>query len=238
MRIRCSFIVEPEVHTHHQYAIDILRAWQKQEKEQESNKEVMIGRSNAFHQSLYLSGLYLHKLSPDLPQLVSELLPNDELSVEPLLWQLAQVGIKQKTQDAMLSQSQWQQFSSMLEKHGEEQTQALKTELASVSSSSEGGEGRNLHVQLDNITSLQLELLEKVNKLDAGASKTETINTNQVSQNLESIKSSQQDLIRRLNVISQQLTMPQQSVAIKSAEDDTLETQLKRARSVKAKGLW
>lgn len=240
MRIRCSFIVEPELHTHHQYAIDILRAWQKQEKEMESHKEVMIARSNAFHQSLYLSGLYLHKLSPDLPKLISELLPNDELSVEPLLWQLAQVGIKQKPQDAVLSQPQWQQLTSMLEKHSIDQTEAVKTELGSFSQLEAGV---TIQTQLDNIASLQQALLEGLNKLEIEKGSevnrsSKALETREVNQNLESIKASQQDLIKRVERISQQLKSSSKVAPLEKAEVDSLETQLKRARSVKAKGLW
>ncbi|WP_299007415.1 hypothetical protein [uncultured Shewanella sp.] len=240
MRIRCSFIVEPELHTHHQYAIDILRAWQKQEKEMESHKEVMIARSNAFHQSLYLSGLYLHKLSPDLPKLVSELLPNDELSVEPLLWQLAQVGIKQKPQDAVLSQPQWQQLTSMLEKHNVDQTEALKTEQGTVF---QHDEGLTIQTQLDNIASVQQQLLDRLNKLEVeGASKAvpslKTSDFHKVNLNIESIKASQQDLIKRVERLGLQLKSSSQVAPLEKAEVDSLDTQLKRARSVKAKGLW
>ena len=256
MRIRCSFIVEPEMHTHHQYAIDILRAWQKQEKELESRKELAMQRSNAFHQSLYLSGLYLHKLSPDLPKLVSELLPNDELSVEPLLWQLAQVGIKQNKQDAILSSSQWQQLTSVLDKHGQAQTQALKAELdampqslhqsmyPSMQESTDASEP-SVQTQLKNIEQQQLLLLAQLDEIKLGGLTSHTaslqstsIENEALSQQFQSIQMGQQDLMRRLELMSQQLKHTQVTAPVEKVNSDSLDTQLKRARRVKAKGLW
>ncbi|MCL1127262.1 hypothetical protein [Shewanella surugensis] len=245
MRIRCSFIVEPELHTHHQYAIDILRAWQKQEKELESSKEVAMQRSNAFHQSLYLSGLYLHKLSPDLPKLVSDLLPNDELSVEPLLWQLAQVGIKQQQQGAALSSAQWLQLTSILENHHQTQTQALKAELDSTPLAIKEAAEPNVQAQLKSIEQHQLQLLTHLDglKLNSDTSQSEgsqsaSIENDALRQQLQSIQVGQQDVMRRLELMSQQFQHVQMVTSADKTDKDSLDTQLKRARSVKAKGLW
>ncbi|MGS0725812.1 hypothetical protein ACVBKF_06460, partial [Shewanella sp. 0m-11] len=74
MRIRFNVGLEPEIYDSHSYAIKTLRGWQQQEKARNDETDIVLQRRIQFHRDLYLSGLFLHELAPQLPSMLTQTL--------------------------------------------------------------------------------------------------------------------------------------------------------------------
>ncbi|GIU50745.1 hypothetical protein [Shewanella sp. KT0246] len=138
MRIQCTFNLAPELHEQHGYAIENLRAWQVSEKERSDEKDIAQQRRSIFHRDIYLSGLYLHQLSPELPKLVSEQYRPNGVNAKRITQQISsfddeltcgtQMSIVEAPAIAVLDDSQWLKFEKMLAK----QQQTRQQEQADI----------------------------------------------------------------------------------------------------------
>lgn len=84
MRIRFNVILEPEIYDSHRFAIKSLRLWHQQEKERKDQAETVQQRRDLFHRDIYLSGLFLHKLAPQLPAMLSQTLLLEKVNCQTL----------------------------------------------------------------------------------------------------------------------------------------------------------
>ncbi|KPZ71172.1 hypothetical protein AN944_01914 [Shewanella sp. P1-14-1] len=138
MRIQCTFNLAPELHKQHSFAIDNLRAWQETEKSRGDDKDIALQRRSHFHRDIYLSGLYLHKVSADLPRLISEQYHVDGVSAARLMKQISLFDDTESdlaiepglaTSHQGLEEAQWQELEAILASHREE---VLKQQEASA----------------------------------------------------------------------------------------------------------
>ncbi|WP_282166563.1 hypothetical protein [Shewanella japonica] len=138
MRIQCTFNLAPELHKQHSFAIDNLRAWQETEKSRGDDKDIALQRRSHFHRDIYLSGLYLHQVSADLPRLISEQYHVDGVSAARLMKQISLFDDTESepaiepglaTSHQGLEEAQWQQLEAILASHREE---VLKQQEASA----------------------------------------------------------------------------------------------------------
>lgn len=122
MRIQCTFNLAPELHEQHAYAVENLRSWQVSEKARQDQKDIAQQRRSIFHRDIYLTGLYLYQISPELPKIVSEYYTGNGVSVKKLTQQLAlfdELDVKVEAPilptpvEAELSQTQWQKLEAM-----------------------------------------------------------------------------------------------------------------------------
>lgn len=132
MRIQCTFNLAPELHEQHDFAIENLRAWQISEKARNDDKDIAQQRRSIFHRDIYLSGLYLHQLSPDLPKRVSEQYKPSGVSAKGLTQQVALFDDELLTSANMpieqasgivLDDSQWLKFEGLLAEQQQQFTQ-------------------------------------------------------------------------------------------------------------------
>jgi hypothetical protein len=127
MRFQCSFNLDPVLHEQDGFAVANLRAWQVSEKKRTDDRDTSQQRRSIFNRNIYLSGLYLHQLSADLPRLISEQYNANGVSVKRLTQQVAlfdgaieaqpEIAAVETSNYVVLEDSQWQKFESMLEKH-------------------------------------------------------------------------------------------------------------------------
>ncbi|WP_417350177.1 hypothetical protein [Ferrimonas sp.] len=244
MRIRCSFTLEPEQHQSHNHAVERLRQWQQREKSLESDSQVQLARRNAFHRDLYLSGLFLHQLSPQLTAQLSARLgePNPDAALQQCL---SNAGLLQSGEGA-LSDGQWQQLTSMLKTAMATPKPEATTDLSALSqqleqveqklstipeSSSPAGKPdlSALEGQLAQLVACQQALMEKFDALPER-------NQPDLSPSLLQLKQGQEKLMSQLKGLKGQLVQP--GTGTTEPEPARLESQLEKASRVKAKGIW
>lgn len=132
MQIKCSFTLEPEIYEHHRDAASSLRQWKKQLQASNDNVEIARERVNNFHRQIYLSGLYLHNLAPELPLILSQnFTQNVELKTFVNL--LAAVGVTAdittaapSPTEAILSEQQWQKLTGLVSDIKTQQSQVVE----------------------------------------------------------------------------------------------------------------
>ncbi|GIU50315.1 hypothetical protein TUM4438_35840 [Shewanella sairae] len=246
MRIRFNVGLEPEFYDSHSYAIKCLRLWQQEEKARNDESEVVLQRRIQFHRDLYLSGLFLHELAPQLPAMLTQTLLQDRVNCQTLASQLSSAGLSlQPASENGLSDNQWQKLTAMLEDASLPAKQTTAVDLTEVE---------------QQITQLQQRMLEGQEQLSSAlANATENLATQaqaasatpvQASQQadfsaqLEQLKQGQDKLMAQMKSLSSQLAQVSISATANNSTNDasadtpSLETQLERARRVKSKGLW
>ena len=159
MRFKYTFNLEPESNKQHRFAVDNLRAWHESEKQREDVKDVALSRRDNFHREIYLSGLYLHQLSEELPRLVSKQYCPEGVSSERLMQQLGvvadsnphstQAKANVEADSMILEETQWQRLELMLS----QQQQNIQSATNSHSESLE-------HTRLTLQTALKAEHVE------------------------------------------------------------------------------
>ena len=235
MRIRFNVGLEPELFDSHSYAIQCLRLWQQEEKARNDETDIVLQRRIQFHRDLYLSGLFLHELAPQLPSMLTQTLLQDRVNCQTLASQLSSVGLSlQPAGENGLSDKQWQKLTAMLEE---------------ASLPSQPVETQNLTAIEQQLQQLQLQVehgQEQISNMlnhlpEATSSQPQTDLTAQFDQ----LKQGQDKLMAQMKSLTSQLAqVSATSLANHSANDDSnqetpsLETQLERARRVKSKGLW
>ncbi|GIU05931.1 MULTISPECIES: hypothetical protein [unclassified Shewanella] len=256
MRIRFNVGLEPELFDSHSYAIKCLRLWQQEEKSRNDETDTVLQRRIQFHRDLYLSGLFLHELAPQLPSMLTQTLLQDKVNSQTLAYQIKSAGLSlEPATENGLSEQQWQKLSSMLETASLANSQS---ELANLTA---------IEQQLAQLQQLMLEGQEQLSSVlthsatnqaearNKGARNKEKSQTEVSSETvqqqpdfsaqLSQLKQGQEKLMAQMKSLSSQLAQVSgTSLANHSANDasnqetPSLETQLERARRVKSKGLW
>ncbi|MEZ9593337.1 hypothetical protein AB4298_01740 [Shewanella sp. 10N.261.52.F9] len=251
MRIRFNVGLEPELFDSHSYAIQCLRLWQQEEKARNDETDIVLQRRIQFHRDLYLSGLFLHELAPQLPSMLTQTLLQDKVNSQTLACQLKSAGlVLEPAAENGLSELQWQKLSTMLEAASLPKQQSEPLNLTAIEQ------------QLAQLQQLMLEGQEQLSSAltHSAASQAEARN-NETSQTevsddtklhqpdfsaqLSQLKQGQEKLMAQMKSLSSQLAQVSVSTVANSSANDasnletpSLETQLERARRVKSKGLW
>lgn len=223
MRIRFNVGLEPEIHDAHSYAIKALRRWQQQEKARNDEPDIVQQRRTQFHRDLYLSGLFLHELAPQLPSMLSQTLLQDKVNCHTLACQLHSAGLAlDASEDKGLSEQQWQKLTAMVER-------------ANVPQPTSNVDFSAIEQQLEQLQQGQEQLSHQLSQLPAVA---ETAQPHaELATQFSQLKQGQEQLMAQIKALRSQLA---QTPATPAAPDDapSLTTQLERASRVKSKGLW
>ncbi|MGS0681527.1 hypothetical protein ACVBIL_10225 [Shewanella sp. 125m-7] len=226
MRIRFNVGLEPEIYDSHSYAIKTLRGWQQQEKARNDETDIVLQRRIQFHRDLYLSGLFLHELAPQLPSMLTQTLLQDKVNCQTLVCQIRSAGLSlESSEDNGLSEQQWLKLTSMLEGASLPNQQSEPLNLSSIEQ------------QLEQLQQGQEQLSKLFNNLPAVADTVQPHAELDLAAQFSQLKQGQDKLMAQIKSLSSQLA---QTPASAPANDETpnLETQLERARRVKSKGLW
>lgn len=242
MRIRFNVGLEPELFDSHSYAIKCLRLWQQEEKARNDETDTVLQRRVQFHRDLYLSGLFLHELAPQLPSMLTQTLLQDKVNCQTLACQIKSAGLSlEPAAENGLSEPQWQKLSAMLEAASSAKQQSEPPNLTAIEQ------------QLAQLQQLMLDGQEQLSSVltHAPASQPELGAENgqqqvDFSSQFNQLKQGQEKLMAQMKSLSSQLAqVSATALANNSANDDSasadtpsLETQLERARRVKSKGLW
>lgn len=239
MRIRFNVGLEPELFDSHSYAIKCLRLWQQEEKARNDETDTVLQRRIQFHRDLYLSGLFLHELAPQLPSMLTQTLLQDKVNCQTLACQIKSAGLSlEPAAENGLSEPQWQKLSAMLEAASSAKQQSEPPNLTAIEQ------------QLAQLQQLMLDGQEQLSSALAPASQPELGAENgqqqaDFSSQFNQLKQGQEKLMAQMKSLSSQLAqVSATALANKPANDSacadtpSLETQLERARRVKSKGLW
>ncbi|ABZ78101.1 hypothetical protein Shal_3560 [Shewanella halifaxensis HAW-EB4] len=238
MRIRFNVGLEPELYDSHSYAIKRLRCWQQQEKDRNDETDIVQQRRIQFHRDLYLSGLFLHELAPQLPSMLTQTLLQDKVNSQTLACQVRAAGLSLETsEDNGLSEQQWQKLSAMLNAASLPVKQTEAVDLTEIEQ------------QLAQLQQLMLQGQEQLSSVLTHTTVSHSAATSENGQHqadfstqLDQLKQGQDKLMTQMKNLSSQLAQVSVTALANnnSANDDTLslETQLERARRVKSKGLW
>ncbi|WP_108945516.1 hypothetical protein [Shewanella halifaxensis] len=248
MRIRFNVGLEPEFYDSHSYAIKCLRLWQQEEKARNDESEVVLQRRIQFHRDLYLSGLFLHELAPQLPAMLTQTLLQDRVNCQTLASQLSAAGLSlQPAGENGLSDKQWQKLTAMLEEASVSAQQAAAVDLTEVEQQLSQLQQQMLEgqAQLNSVLANATENLVTQTQAAASATPAQDSQQAEFSAQLEQLKQGQDKLMAQMKSLSSQLAqvsvgaLANNSAANdNSADTPSLETQLERARRVKSKGLW
>ncbi len=251
MRIKCSFTLEPAIHECHRDAESSLRQWKDQLQVSNDNVDIVRERVNNFHRQIYLSGLYLHNLAPELPLMLSQ---NFTQNVESKTFfnLLAAVGVTAETKaaepispEAVLSEQQWQKLTGLVNDIIAQQSQAVEQQTeqfdqlkAQYSEPTQDTvqDNADLVAQLAAVAASQEQIISQLAALDGMQSTAATPDDTL----LFTLKQNQTKALSQLKAIRSQIDKLS-SGAIVSAEKDEvpdLDDQLSKASRVKAKGLW
>ncbi|GIU19479.1 hypothetical protein [Shewanella sp. MBTL60-007] len=234
MRIRFNVSLEPELYDSHSYAIASLRQWQQAEKERDDDSDTALVRRNRFHRNLYLSGLFLHELAPQLPSMLVQMLQQDKVNCKTLASQVRAVGLPlENANTRALTEPQWQKLTSLLESANlpEAPVEALgETALISELALEQ------LQQQLSLLQQGQQQMLTALADLAAGAASTET--GSDFSAHFSQLKRGQDKLMTQINTLREQVSGSAIPTTQALADSPSIETQLERASRVKSKGLW
>ena len=234
MRIQCTFNLAPELHKQHSFAIDNLRAWQETEKSRGDDKDIALQRRSHFHRDIYLSGLYLHQVSADLPRLISEQYHVDGVSAARLMKQISLFDDTESepaiepglvTSHQGLEEAQWQQLEAILASHREE---VLKQQEASAQQELQAQQS----LYQSHFEKMQLNTTEAVGGLEASlcgkltTELQETINSADINRALttlsEQVASVEHNNQKMLSALTQQIESMSASLPdnMLSAQDD------------------
>ena len=221
-----------------------LRQWQQREKSLESDSQAQLARRNAFHRDLYLSGLFLHQLSPQLTAQLSARLgePNPDAALQQCL---TNAGLLQSGGGA-LSDGQWQQLTSMLKTAMATPKPDAGTDLGALTRQLEQVEHKlstipeptpapvdpalsALEGQLTQLVEFQQALMERFDALPERSQP-------DLGPSLLQLKQGQEKLMSQLKGLKGQLAQP--GTTATEPEPPKLESQLEKASRVKAKGIW
>lgn len=234
MRIQCTFNLAPELHKQHSFAIDNLRAWQETEKSRGDDKDIALQRRSHFHRDIYLSGLYLHQVSADLPRLISEQYHVDGVSAARLMKQISLFDDTESdpaiepslaTSHQGLEEAQWQQLEAILASHREE---VLKQQEASAQQELQAQQS----LYQSHFEKMQLNTTETVGGLEASlcgkltTELQETINSADINRALttlsEQVASVEHNNQKMLSALTQQIESMSASLPdnVLSAQDN------------------
>ncbi|ABV88761.1 hypothetical protein [Shewanella pealeana] len=246
MRIRFNVGLEPELFDSHSYAIKCLRLWQQEEKARNDETDTVLQRRIQFHRDLYLSGLFLHELAPQLPSMLTQTLLQDKVNCQTLACQIKSAGLSlEPAAESGLSEPQWQKLSAMLEAASSAKQQSEPSNLTAIEQ------------QLAQLQQLMLDGQEQLSSVLTHAEASHAASSNTESNQPElgaengqqqvdftsqfnQLKQGQEKLMAQMKSLSSQLAQVSGTALANKPANDTpsLETQLERARRVKSKGLW
>lgn len=248
MLVRCSFTLEPDSNESHEYAIELLKRWQLQEKGRQEQPDASGQRRNRFHRDLYLSGLVLHQLAPTLPTLLPQVLTTDALTPDNVLNIMQASGLPFCTSTPNgLSEQQWHKLTSLLETASTAQTTAPPVTPVQTETAQDLGLQQQILEQLlegqRQLQQSQQQLADMVqlnvsDKSDS-ISPAESINPALLEQ-LAGIAKEQEKLMGQLKALRSELKSGH--LLTSTAQNDEpiakLDDQLAKAARVKAKGIW
>ncbi|SDJ38475.1 hypothetical protein SAMN04488540_107158 [Ferrimonas sediminum] len=249
MRIRCSFTLEPELHGSHQYAVDTLRQWQQQERGRGDSKEVAQQRRNGFHRDLYLSGLFLQQLSPQLPAMLAQALVEERLQGQTLTQLLAASGVSVDSDSgAGLSDGQWTKLTSMLKTSMAAPKASTEVNLAPLQQQLEQlvkqpqttQPDSDLSGALAQLEQQQQQILAQLQQLasQGGTPDAQPDSHVDFGSQFVALKQGQDKLMAQLKALRSQVSNGNAIPAGADSEVPSLDTQLALASKVKSKGIW
>lgn len=216
MRIKCSFTLEPAIYECHRDAESSLRQWKDQLQVSNNNVEIVRERVNNFHRQIYLSGLYLHNLAPELPLMLSQNF-TQEVDSKTFFNLLTAVGVTTETTAAepsstevVLSEQQWQKLTDLVNDIKTQQSQAVEQPFEQIIN--------------------QLAALD--GQQNAAATPDDAL--------LFTLKQNQTKALSQLKAIRSQIDKLSNGGIVSAEKDEVpdLNDQLAKASRVKAKGLW
>lgn len=251
MRIKCSFTLEPAIYECHRDAESSLRQWKDQLQISNYNVDIVRERVNNFHRQIYLSGLYLHNLAPELPLMLSQNFTQDVES-KTFFNLLAAVGVTAETKaaepistEAVLSELQWQKLTGLVNDIIAQQSQAAEQQVqqfdqlkAQYSEPAQDSDQDNTDIvtQLAAVAASQEQIINQLAALD-GLQNTAATPDDAL---LFTLKQNQTKALSQLKAIRSQIDKLSSAgmVSVEKDEVPDLNDQLSKASRVKAKGLW
>ncbi|GIU30307.1 hypothetical protein L2719_09535 [Shewanella schlegeliana] len=237
MRIRFNVSLEPELYDSHSYAITSLRQWQQVEKEREDEADTALVRRNRFHRNLYLSGLFLHELAPQLPSMLVQMLQQDKVNCKTLASQVRAVGLPlENANSRALTEPQWQKLTSLLESAN---LAAPPVETAVINAPATAINElalEQLQQQLSLLQQGQQQMLTTLS--DIAATQVSAGTGSDLSDHFSQLKRGQDKLMSQINALREQVSGSAIPTTQALADSPSIETQLERASRVKSKGLW
>lgn len=236
MRIRFNVSLEPEIYDCHSYAITSLRQWQQTEKERDDQADTALQRRNRFHRNLYLSGLFLHELAPQLPSMLAQMLQQDKVNCKTLASQVRAVGLPlENANTRALTEPQWQKLTALLESASLAEA-PVQTPVETASFTTNELALEQLQQQLSLLQQGQQQMLTAL--ADLAATPVSAVSGSDFSDNLSQLKRGQDKLMSQINALREQVSGSGIPTTQALADSPSIETQLERASRVKSKGLW
>lgn len=248
MQIKCSFTLEPDVYEYHRDAARSLRQWKKQLQVSIDNVDIARERVNLFHRQIYLSGLYLHNLAPELPQILSQNFTQD-VDSNSFFNLMAAVGVtpdiaaaEPSATEAVLSEQQWQKLTGLVDAIKTQQSEVMANQVEQVKAQYSEPTQDTAQVDVDLVAQLavvaasQEQIITQLAALDGqqnvAAAPDETL--------LFTLQQNQAKALTQLKAIRSQIDKLSSGgiVAAEKEEVPDLNDQLAKASRVKAKGLW
>ncbi|PSW12169.1 hypothetical protein C9I98_23555 [Photobacterium sanctipauli] len=140
-RVNCSLFLDPVNSPADRYAVGIMQRWVEERKELVSNPSAgtALHRNLHMHKDIYLSGLFLHLLSPALTSQLAEVLSESNVNTAMLAQKLKQCGLVLPSEAAA---EPVQPAPLELSPQILELTSDLKSELAAVKQEVQHGVGQ------------------------------------------------------------------------------------------------
>lgn len=91
-RLSLMLTLNPALSEADRFAIRALKRWYQQAKRSHEVEEDLQATVKKFHRDIYLSGLFLHLLNPGLASNLANLLTEEDVSLQTLLYQLNSMG--------------------------------------------------------------------------------------------------------------------------------------------------
>lgn len=158
-RLSLMLTLNPALSEADRFAIRALKRWYQQAKHSHEVEEDLQATVKKFHRDIYLSGLFLHLLNPGLASNLANLLTEEDVSLQTLLYQLNSMGFAvsettpaddtreqlEQIQAAIAEQQQGDAFSTLmaqlqaltsLVEAQQNQLQRLTTRTSAVAASS------------------------------------------------------------------------------------------------------
>lgn len=158
-RLSLMLTLNPALSEADRFAIRALKRWYQQAKRSHEVEEDLQATVKKFHRDIYLSGLFLHLLNPGLASNLANLLTEEDVSLQTLLYQLNSMGFAvsetapaddtreqlEQIQAAIAEQQQGDAFSTLMSQlqaltslveAQQNQLQRLTTRTSTVAASS------------------------------------------------------------------------------------------------------
>ena len=248
MQIKCSFTLEPDIYEYHRDAASSLRQWKKQLQVTDDNVEILRERVNNFHRQIYLSGLYLHNLAPELPQMLSQNFTQN-VDSKKFFNLLAAAGVtaditaaEPSSTEAVLSEQQWQKLTGLVNDIKTQQSQVAEQNIEQVKAQysepaqDTAQDNADLVAQLAAVAASQEQIINQLAELDGqqnvAATPDEAL--------LFTLQQNQTKTLAQLKAIRSQIDKLSSGGMVSAEKDEVpdLDDQLAKASRVKAKGLW